>query len=261
MFPGLSINALDDLIPFALVLARVAGLFSAIPIFGSRVVPARVKTPLIFALALLLFPIVRPEAAVAASDSISLMLVVIKEVLIGLTLGILSQLVFAAVEFCGFQVGMQMGLSMGTMFDPATQSTVPTMGMFQGALATLVFLSLDVHHFFLSAMAESYRIVPVGAWHASNGLLSFLVSASSGMFVVALKLAAPVAVALLATGVALGIAARSFPSMNVFIVSMPLNIGIGFLVLGISLPVFVRVLSGSFGTLTGQMRTLFELLK
>ena len=64
----------------------------------------------------------------------------------------------------------------------------------------------------------------------------------------------------MAAAVALGIAARSFPSMNVFIVSMPLNIGIGFLVLGISLPVFARVLSGAFGGLTEQLRTLFRLL-
>jgi flagellar biosynthesis protein FliR len=257
---SLPIAGLDDLIPFALVLARVAALFAAIPVFGSRVVPNRVKAPLIFALALLLFPIVRPHTLPPTGDVISLSLLVIREVLVGVTLGVLSQLIFAAVEFCGQQIGTQMGLSMAALFDPSTQANVPTMAMFEGVLATLLFLALDVHHFFLRAIVESYQLLPIGSWHTSPGLLKFLIDASSGIFIIAIKLGAPVSVALLATSVALGIAARAFPSMNVFVVSMPLNIGIGLLILGISLPVFLRVLQSAFGGLVGQMRVLFRLL-
>ena len=132
--------------------------------------------------------------------------------------------------------------------------------MFQGVLATLVFLALGVHHVFLRGIVESYAVIPVGAWHTSGGLLKFMIEASTGVFVIGIKLAAPVSVALLATSVALGIVARSFPAMNVFMVSMPLNIGIGFVILGLSLPVFLRVLEVSFGTMAGQMRLLFKLL-
>ena len=260
MFDLLPLNAISDLIPFALVLARVAGLFMAIPMFGARLVPNRVKAVLIFALALLIFPIIRLHAIPAADDSLSLMLLVLRESLIGLTLGAISQFVFAAVEFCGQLVGTQMGISIAAQFDPTTQNNVPTMAIFQGALATLIFLSLGVHHFFIKGIVESYQLIPLGAWHTSGGLLKFLIEASTGIFVIAIKLAAPVSVALLATSVVLGIVARSFPAMNVFMVSMPLNIGIGFLILGISLPVFLRVLQGSFGGFVGQMRTLFRLL-
>jgi flagellar biosynthesis protein FliR len=260
VFDALPISKLDDLIPFALVLARVAGLFSAIPMFGARVVPVRIKAPLIFTLAILLFPIVRPSHIDIPADVISLALLVIKETLIGLTLGLISQYVFAAVEFCGQQAGMQIGLSMAALFDPNTQANVPTMAMFQGALATLVFLALGVHHVFLRGIVESYAVIPIGAWHVSGGLLKFIIDASTGIFVVAVKLAAPVSVALLAVSVALGIVARSFPAMNVFMVSMPLNIGIGFVILGLSLPVFLRVLETAFGGMAGQMRILFKLL-
>lgn len=260
MLDALPLKALADLIPFALVLARVAGLFMAIPMFGARLVPNRIKALLIFALALLIFPIIRPHAIPAADDSLSLMLLVLRESLIGLTLGAISQFVFAAVEFCGQMVGIQMGISIAAQFDPTTQNNVPTMAIFQGALATLIFLALGVHHFFIKGIVESYQLIPLGAWHTSGGLLKFLIDASTGIFVIGIKLAAPVSVALLATSVALGIVARSFPAMNVFMVSMPLNIGIGFLILGISLPVFLRVLQGSFGGFVGQMRTLFRLL-
>jgi len=257
---ALALATLDDLIPFALVLVRVAGLFMAIPMFGSRMVPARVKTPLIFALAVLVFPIVRPHSFPEAGDVISLALLVVREALIGVTLGLIPQFAFAAVEFCGQQVGTQIGISMASLFDPNTQANVPTMAMFQGALATLVFLSLGVHHVFLRGIVESYALVPLGAWHTSPGLLKFLIDASTGIFVIAIKMAAPVSVALLATSVALGIVARSFPAMNVFMVSMPLNIGIGFVILSLSLPVFLRVLEVAFGGMAGQMRTLFKLL-
>jgi len=260
VFDALPIAALEDLIPFALVLARVAGLFSAIPMFGARVVPARVKAPLIFTLSLLLFPIVHPHNIPAAGDIVSLGLLVIREALIGLTLGLISQLIFSAVEFCGQLVGTQIGLSMAALLDPNTQANVPTMAMFQGALATLVYLALGVHHVFLRGIVDSYALVPVGAWHTSAGLLKFLIETSTGMFVIGVKLAAPVSVALLATSVALGIVARSFPAMNVFMVSMPLNIGIGFVILGLSLPVFLRVLEVAFGGVAGQMRLLFKLL-
>jgi flagellar biosynthetic protein FliR len=153
-----------------------------------------------------------------------------------------------------------MGLSMAALLDPNTQANVPTLGVLQGALATLLYLSLGVHHFFIRGIVESYQVVPLGAWHMSGGLFKFVVETTSGMFLIALKLAAPVAVVLLSTAVAIGIVARSFPAMNVFMVSMPLNIGVGFLVLGFALPVFVRLLQEAFGGLVGQMRVLFKLL-
>jgi flagellar biosynthesis protein FliR len=260
VFESLSIKALDDLVPFALVLARVASLFAGIPVFGSRMVPNRAKVPLIFAMALMIFPMVKPQIVPPAGDVISLGLLVVREILIGLTLGLLAQVIFAAVEFSGQQIGTQMGIAMAALFDPNTQANVPTMAMFEGILATLLFLTLNVHHFFLKGIVESYQLIPLGSWHMSGGLLKFIGDTTGGIFIIAVKLGAPVAVALLATSVALGIVARSFPAMNVFMVSMPLNIGIGFLILGVSLPVFLRVLNGAFGGMVGQMRTLFKLL-
>ena len=95
----------------------------------------------------------------------------------------------------------------------------------------------------------------------SGGLLEYFIVTISDMFVLGIKLAAPVMVALLATSVALGIMARSFPQMNIFMVSMPLNIGIGFLVLGLSLLIFLHTLEISYGMINVQIKTLFKLLQ
>ncbi|GAB7025747.1 flagellar biosynthetic protein FliR [Geotalea toluenoxydans] len=251
---------ISDFTLFSLVVGRMAGLFSAIPLFGGKSVPMRIKMAVIMSMALLLFPIIKMQVPPLPGDSISIGLLVIRETLIGLTLGIISQAIFAAVEMCGQIVGMQMGISIAALFDPNTQSNVPTMSLFQGILAMLLFVALGVHHIFIRAIVESYQVIPVGAWHMSGELMQFFITSIGAVFILGVKLAAPVMVALLATSVALGIMARAFPQMNIFMVSMPLNIGIGFLALGLSLLAFLRTLENSFGGIDRQIKTLFKLL-
>ena len=250
---------LNDFVFFTLVLARMAGLFAAIPIFGGRRVPLTVKAAAILAIALVLFPIVRDKIPQMPTDTISLVILIIRESLVGLTLSLLSQVIFAAVQFCGQMIGMQMGLSMASLFDPEA-GQVPEIAIFQDLLAMLLFMTLGVHHVFIRAIVESYSLVPVGAWHMSGGLIHFLIAATSGLFVLAIKLATPVMVTLLGTSVVLGIMARAFPQMNIFMISFPLNIGIGFLVLGLSLQAFSHTLVDAFGDIPAQIRILFKLM-
>lgn len=256
ILPFLSVN---DFACFTLVLARIAGLFAAIPLFGGHRVPQTVKTAAILAMTLVLFPVVRDFIPQMPAGAISLAVLVIRETLVGLTLSLLSQLIFAAVEFCGQLVGMQMGLSMASLFDPEAGQT-QVIATFQNLLATLLFMILGVHHVFIRAIVESYTLIPVGAWHMSGNLIHFLITAMSGLFVLGVKLAAPVMVSLLAAGVVLGIMARSFPQMNIFMISFPLNIGLGLLVLGFSLPAFSQTLTDAFGALSTQILTLFKLM-
>ena len=126
--------------------------------------------------------------------------------------------------------------------------------------ATLLFLALDVHHVFIRAIIESFSIIPIGGWHISGQLISFLVQRTSDIFVLGVRLAAPVMVSLLLASVALGVMARAFPQMNIFIVSMPLNVGLGFLIMGGTMMIFFHVLEVSFGNLNGQITTLFRLM-
>jgi flagellar biosynthesis protein FliR len=260
MFQLLPFATLNELSFFALVLGRLAGIFSAIPLFGEARVPLVIRVVTIFMMTLVCYPLLRAKAPQLPVDSLSLGILVVREVMIGISLGFLSKVIFAAVEFCGQIVGMQMGFSMSTMFDPSMGQT-PLMANLQLLLAMLLFLSLSIHHVFIRAILDSYAVIPVGNWHMSSGLLEFFIITFRDMFVLGLKLAAPVMVALLATSVALGIMARSFPQMNIFMVSMPLNIGIGFLMLGLSLLVFLRTLETSYGMIDGRIQTLFKLLQ
>ncbi len=260
MFPAVPFPAVAEFAGFTLVLVRMAGIFAAIPLFGGKSVPARVKVAAVFAMALVLFPVLRGRLPQLPADPISLGLLVLGETLIGVTLGLLSQLLCSAVEFGGQIIGMQMGFNVSSLFDPTMGTQVSTMSLLQNLLATLLFLSLGIHHLFIRALVESYTLVPVGSWHMSGGLLRFLVAATAAVFVLALKIAAPVMASLLAAAVVLGIMARAFPQMNIFMLSFPLNIGVGFLILGISLLVFFRTLGSAFTNLEHQLAALCRLL-
>jgi flagellar biosynthetic protein FliR len=250
---------LNDFIQFTLVLGRIAGIFAAIPLFGGRRVPLNVRAAAILAMTMVLFPIVRNNIPQFPGDSISLLILIIRELLIGLSLSLLSQVIFAAVEFCGQMIAAQMGLSMASIFDPE-MGQVTVISNFQDLLAMLLFMTMGVHHIFIRAIVESYSLVPVGAWHMSEGLIHFLVITISGLFVLAIKLAAPVMVSLLASAVLLGIMARSFPQMNIFMISFPLNISIGLLVLGFSIQAFSKTLADAFGGISSQITILFKLM-
>ncbi len=251
--------SLGDFTLFTLVMGRLAGIFSALPLFGGERVPLKIRVVAIFAMTLTCFPVLRLKASALPGDIPSLAIMIIAEVLIGVTLGFAAKAVFGAVEFCGQIVGMQMGFSMATMFDP-TMGQIPLMSLFQSLLAMLLFMSLGAHHMFIRAMVDSYALIPLGGWHMSGSLVTYLTAVTTGIFMLGIKLAAPVMVALLATTVILGVMSRSFPQMNVFIVSMPLNIGVGFVVLGLSLLVFLRTLQVSYGDLANHIKTIFRLL-
>jgi flagellar biosynthesis protein FliR len=256
ILPFLTIN---DFTFFTLVLGRVAGIFAAIPIFGGRRVPITVRMATILAMAMVLYPVVSENIPRLPADTISLVILIIREALVGLTLSLLSQVIFSAVAFCGQLVGTQMGLSVAALFNP-DMGQVTVISNLQDLIATLLFLTLGIHHVFIRAIVESYSVIPVGAWHMSEGLLRTLIAVTSGLFILAIKLAAPVMVALLAAGVVMGIIARSFPQMNVFMISFPLNIGIGFLVLGITLLSFSQAVADAFGVISSQISTLFRLM-
>ncbi len=256
LFPFLNFNEIGF---FAIVLARMAAMFSAIPLFGGERAPRTVRVGIVLVMTLVCYPVLKARMPQLPADTLSLVILIIRETLRGISLGLLSRIIFSAVEFCGQLVGMQMGFSMSSLFDPS-MGQVPLLATFQVLLAMLLFMTLEIHHVFIRAIVESYQIMPPGTWHMSGGLLRFIIMLTTGMFVLAVKLAAPVMVALLAVSVVLGIMARSFPQMNIFLLSMPLNIGVGLLVLGLSLLVFLHTLQMSFGDIDTQIRSLLKIL-
>jgi flagellar biosynthetic protein FliR len=260
MFPLLPFPSPREVIYFMLVLSRVAGIFAALPVFGGRRLPVRIKAVTVLMVTLVCFPTLSVAIPQMPADAFSLGLLIFSEVMIGLTLAFITQIIFAAVEFSGQIIGMQMGLTISSILDPSQGTQTQIMSVVQTLFATLLFLSLNIHHLFIRAIMDSFRVIPLGGWHLNGELINFLVMRTADIFIIGIRLAAPVMVALLLTTVALGIMARAFPQMNVFMISMPLNIGLGLVILGMTLTIFFHVLEVSFGHLSAQISALFRLM-
>lgn len=260
MFPLLSFPSPREVIFFMLVLSRVAGIFAAIPVFGGRRLPIRIKVITIVMITLVCFPALSVTLPHVPSDVFSLALLAFSEVMIGLTLAFITQIIFSAVEFSGQIIGMQMGLTISHILDPSQGTQTQIMSVLQTLFATLIFLTLNIHHVFIRAIMDSFKVIPLGGWRLSGELMNFLVMRTADIFIIGIRLAAPVMVALLLTTIALGVMARAFPQMNVFMISLPLNVGLGLVILGMTLTIFFHVLEVSFGHLSAQIFALYRLM-
>ncbi len=248
---------LDQVELFFLVLLRISVIVAMIPILGDRTTPARVKGGLAILIAALVIPFVDRPAA-AADELFAFGLSMAGEVCIGIILGFAVRLVFAGIQLAGQLVGFQMGFSIVNIIDPVTSGQVSIIAEFQYLLAGLLFLAVDGHHVMIQAVAESYRVLPILGFHMTGELVQNLVALSRNMFVVAVKISAPVVVALMFANIGLGLVARTVPQINIFIVGFPLQIAIGLIGVGLTLPLFLQLAAGLFSNLPAQMGLLLR---
>jgi flagellar biosynthetic protein FliR len=127
--------------------------------------------------------------------------------------------------------------------------------------AILVFLVLDVHHIFLEVLVDSYRILPPGLLDFSSEAVPFIMELTGNMFVLAIRFSAPVLAVLLLSGLVLGILARVFPQLNVFLLSFPINIGMAFIIIGLTMNLVVALLSREFFALPDTFEQLMIYLR
>jgi flagellar biosynthetic protein FliR len=246
---------------FILVFLRVSAIVSTIPVISDTSVPKRIKAALSILITLIIFPVVLPKLPQLGNyQLLILMYRMAGEVMIGLIIGFAARLVFAGIQLAGDIVGFQMGLSIANVIDPMTSEEVSIITDLQYLIAMLVFLAVDAHHFFLSAIAQSYNIISPLAFHFSGQLMQYIFDFSRDMFVIAIKLGAPLIAVMLFTNVGLGIIARTVPQMNIFIVGFPLQIATGLIFLGLTAPMFVKITGGLFTNFEGKLITLLRLM-
>jgi len=216
-----------------LILARVAAIFFVAPVFDNRSLPNLFRIGFALILSLVLFP------AVAAGEwevqSPLLMVVyLVKEILVGMILGMAVDFIFGAVRLAGQIVGFQMGLGIVAVIDPFTSSRSSVVTQFYDFMAVLFFFSFDAHHMVIRAIAESFHYIPFGGLEFSESLLRQIIQLSGRMFLLAMKIAVPVLAVSFFVDMGLALLARTVPQMNVFILGFPLKIGMGLMAVGLS---------------------------
>lgn len=245
---------------FLLCLARIMALIAPIPVFAGTQSSTQMKIGLAVATSLLLFPAMAASIPKVPFTLTGFGLLLVNEVLLGAVIGLIAQMVFAAVGFGGTIIGYQMGFAAANIFDPQTTQQLSLMSQFVNILTLLVFLTFNMHHLFFRVIIESYTLLPPGFLDFSQGAVDELTRMASHMFALGVKLSAPVLALLLIANLVLGILARVFPQLNVFMLSFPINIGIAFLVIGLTLNATFSVLRREFDTMGENIITILQLL-
>lgn len=240
-------------------MARILGFLGAAPVFGNNAVPRRIKLMVGLAVTLGLMPVV-PSVPQAALDSWSGLLLIVQQTLIGIAMGLVLRVVFAALDLMGEIISLQMGLSFATFFDPIAGGQTAVVGEFLTLLATLVLLSLNGHLLMLDALARSFEWLPVSATLPHRGGWMILVRFGASIFASGLLMALPVVTALLITNIALGVLTRAAPQLNLFAIGFPITLTVGFgvllLTLGHLAPLLQHFYDAGFATLADLLRAL-----
>jgi len=230
---------------FLLIFVRVAAMMAILPIFGDQAVPVMVRLGLSFFIAVIIYPIV-PKTVLVPQGVSEFIFQLSQTIFAGLFIGFFGIIFFGAIQLAGEIAGFQMGFAIVSVLDPMSRIQMSIIAQFQNFMAILIFLLLDGHHLLIRGMVESFQTVPLLGATLNGNLGQILIQMTGQMFVVAVKISAPIFVTLLLTNVGLGIVARTLPQMNVFIVGFPLQIGLGLATLAISVPLFFYVFEKYF---------------
>jgi len=209
--------------------ARVSGLMVFCPFLGSNAIPAPLKA----ALTLLVTALVYPLHATLQLDLSSWQWVGVglSEVMIGLVLGLAANFMMEAPMMAGQILGVQMGYSLATLFDPQTNADTPVLSEFHRLAALLIFLQLNVHHWLLRAVVKSFAYLPAGAAPANFSAVSGLLHAAGGIFLAGVQIAAPGLAARLVVDVGLGFRGKASPQLPVLFIGLAVKNLLGLAIL------------------------------
>jgi flagellar biosynthesis protein FliR len=251
---------LEQVQTFLFVLVRTAAVLFSVPFLDSKNVPIMVKAGLAVAVTLLIVPHLPSGPPDLLDRPVHLIMGLAVEVVVGLMIGLIVQLFFTGIQLAGQTIGYQMGFAIANVVDPASSLQIPLLSQFYNLFAMMLFLALDVHVYFIKTLAEMFQHIPLWSFRLDQDLFALIMMLTANAFIMAVKIGAPVMVALLLTNAALGLVARTVPQMQIFVVAMPLKILLGLFFMGISLPFcgsFLReafiVLGKTIQSLTGWL--------
>ena len=216
------IDILVALPVFALVLFRVSGFVLAAPMYGSKVVPARIRVALALTAAAMIFPMVRAQAP--GDLSLSLALVGgMGELMIGLTIGLAVSILLMSAEVAGEIVSQQAGISLSEVINPLLDEQSSIIGQIYVIVLTLLFLLAGGHREALAALLDTFDVIPLLSYKPGESIVVLFAEMLSSAFIVGIRLAAPVLIALFLSGTALGFLSRTMPQLNILSVGFTLR--------------------------------------
>lgn len=244
---------------------RVSIVMFMLPIFSTNNIPISVKAAVTLVFTLGVWPHLALSGAAMPAHPFDMALIMLGEIVIGLVLGLAINFLFMGIQSGGELLGFQMGFTMIQFADPLSGNQTGIAAFFLWMVSLLVFLAMDGHLYMIKGFAASFRILPPGALFLGENILWELLALSAEVFVLALKIAAPVMVALFMVEVGLGLVARTSPQIHIMEFGFPIKIGVGFFFVGLLLvimsnqiQVFIKGMDAMMANLMRGMSILFQ---
>ncbi|MCT8139836.1 flagellar type III secretion system protein FliR [Anaerobacillus sp. CMMVII] len=244
---------------FLLILTRVSAFFITLPLFSHRTIPPIHKLGLAVFLSWLMFFTVDPGQI--EIDGIYFLLI-LKEVIVGLTVGLIAMVIMYAIQVAGGFIDIKMGFMIANVIDPQTGAQSPLTGGYLYTFALLFLLAIDAHHLLLDGIYYSYQFIPLEQIYipfSNENILIHFIKTFTTMFFIAFQMAMPIVGCLFLVDVALGMIARAVPQVNVFVIGFPIKIFVGFVILILVMPAFFMVTKHLVQQMILAMRTLMQL--
>jgi flagellar biosynthetic protein FliR len=254
------INA-DEFACFVLVLIRISMVVAVSPILGSANLVTEAKVALTLTLTFVIAPLVRFDASMMPMNWPSFVFLAFGEIFLGLVIAFMVRLVLETANLAGEYLSFQMSMTMVNLMDPQSGAQVPVVSRLVYIIFTLLFLFANGHLVIIKAMADSFQVAPPGYLYLwQSGVFTEIMHAVSRMYILAVKIAAPVVGLLFCVKVSFGIIAKAVPQMQVLFVGMPLYILAGLALLGLSMDFWPRLMGADLFVAQEALKRCMEFL-
>jgi flagellar biosynthetic protein FliR len=216
-------------------LVRILALIAAAPVFSHRALPVRAKVALGMAIALVIAPTIQAPPLQQTLDAVFFETLV-RNVLVGATLGFSIRILFAGVELAGQMIGLQVGLSYGGFFNPEAADTDNPVANFISLMVLLLFIAIDGHLMLIYGLQRSFDVFPIAGDSSRTLPFDALAGLGAQVFSIALSISLPVLAVMLLINIVLGVMARVSSQLNLFAVGFPVTLAAGMMVLLLFIP-------------------------
>jgi flagellar biosynthetic protein FliR len=216
---------------FLLMFARIGAMVMLLPGLGELSLPSRVRLTLALVLTAVIFPLQRQSFAVDLTSLAPVLLLLGRELLIGIVLGLTARLTISALQVAGSVAAHQLGLGFVTSIDPTQGQQSAMVGNFLSILGLTLIFATDLHHLIIAALNDSYTLFQPGETPLAGDAAALVTRTVATAFRIGVQLAAPFLVFGLLFNLGLGVLSRLMPQMHVFFVGLPLSILAGFVIL------------------------------
>lgn len=207
-------------------LFRVGSFFMLAPIVGTRLVTGRIRLLFSIVVTMALMPVL-PETPFIDAISLEVIILIAQQILIGVAMALILQVLLQMFVVAGQLIAMQMGLGFASMMDPTNGVSVTVLSQFHLMLVTMIFLAMNGHLAMIEVLAASFEVLPIGAGFLSNNALYSIAGWLSWLLAGSLLMAIPAVTSLLVVNSTLGIITRAAPQLNIFAIGFPFMLLLG----------------------------------